>query len=72
MENVGKFMVILNIFYSFWYLLWTFDKFVAIWYIFLRFGIFGQEKSGNPAEQNFPSFHHIGDFNFCKIVCKQN
>jgi hypothetical protein len=26
---------------------------VAIWYIFLHFGIFCQEKSGNPARKRF-------------------
>jgi hypothetical protein len=32
-----------------WYILWPFDNLVAIWYIFPRFGISCQEKSGNPA-----------------------
>jgi hypothetical protein len=38
-----------------WYMLWSFGQFsgylvyfVAIWYIFPRFGILYQEKSGNP------------------------
>jgi hypothetical protein len=30
-------------FIAFWYILWSY-----IWYIFLRFGILYQEKSGNP------------------------
>jgi hypothetical protein len=28
--------------------IWPFGNFMAIWYIFPRFGISGQEKSGNP------------------------
>jgi hypothetical protein len=30
------------------YVLWAFGNLVAIWYIFLRFGILCQEKSGIP------------------------
>jgi hypothetical protein len=33
---------------DFWYILWLFGNLVAIWYIFRRFGILRQEKSGNP------------------------
>jgi hypothetical protein len=32
-----------------WYILWTLGNLVAIRYIFPRFGILCQEKSGNPA-----------------------
>jgi hypothetical protein len=32
-----------------WYILWPFGNVVVIWYIFPRFGILCQEKSGNPA-----------------------
>jgi hypothetical protein len=49
MENLG-------IFYDFWSILWLSEifyshlvYFVAIWYIFPRFGILDQENSGNPA-----------------------
>jgi hypothetical protein len=31
-----------------WYILWPFGNVAVIWYIFLRFGILCQEKSGNP------------------------
>jgi hypothetical protein len=36
-----------------WYILWPFDNVVVIWYIFHRFGIFWQEKSGNSEPQCF-------------------
>jgi hypothetical protein len=42
--NLGKFWRSLE-----WYILWPFGNFVAIWYIFPRFGILCQVKSGNPA-----------------------
>jgi hypothetical protein len=32
-----------------WYILWPFSNVVVIWYIFPRFGILCEEKSGNPA-----------------------
>jgi hypothetical protein len=32
-----------------WNILWTFGNVVVIWYIFSRFGILCQDKSGNPA-----------------------
>jgi hypothetical protein len=31
-----------------WHMLWSFGNLVAIWYIFHRFGLLWQEKSGNP------------------------
>jgi hypothetical protein len=31
-----------------WYISWPFDNLVAIWYIFLRFGIFSIEKIWQP------------------------
>jgi hypothetical protein len=31
-----------------WKILWAFGNLLAIWYIFPRFGIVCQEKSGNP------------------------
>jgi hypothetical protein len=31
-----------------WNILWPFGNVVVIWYIFPRFGILCQEKSGNP------------------------
>jgi hypothetical protein len=31
------------------YTLWSFGNFVVFWYIFPRFFILSQEKSGNPA-----------------------
>jgi hypothetical protein len=41
-KMVVYFMVIL-------YILWPFGNVVVLWYIFPRFGILCQEKSGNPA-----------------------
>jgi hypothetical protein len=32
-----------------WYILWPFGNFVAIWYIFNRFGILNKEISVDPA-----------------------
>jgi hypothetical protein len=34
-----------------WYILWPFGNLAAIWYIFPRFGILCQEKSGDPAHR---------------------
>jgi hypothetical protein len=34
-----------------WYILWPFGIFCGIWYIFPRFGMFRQEKSGNPGHK---------------------
>jgi hypothetical protein len=34
-----------------WYILWPFGNVVVIWFIFTRFGILRQEKSGNPGMQ---------------------
>jgi hypothetical protein len=31
-----------------WYILWPIGNLVVIWYLFPRFGILCQEKSGNP------------------------
>jgi hypothetical protein len=31
-----------------WYILWSFGIFVVAWFIFPRFGMLYQEKSGNP------------------------
>jgi hypothetical protein len=48
MEKFGLFYLHLKYIMAIWYILWPFDNVVAIWYIFSRFGIFCQEKSGNP------------------------
>jgi hypothetical protein len=42
-------MAIWNLLWFFWYILSPFGNLVAIVYIFPRFGILCQEKSGNPA-----------------------
>jgi hypothetical protein len=43
------FMAIRNIFWQFGiFYVWPFGNLVAIWYTFPRFGIFYQQKSGNP------------------------
>jgi hypothetical protein len=31
-----------------WYIFWPFGNVVLIWFIFTRFGILCEEKSGNP------------------------
>jgi hypothetical protein len=57
MEKVGIFyiwpfgMCILRPFDT--YILWTLGNLVAIWYIFPRFGMLCQEKSGNPGAHFF-------------------
>jgi hypothetical protein len=38
------------------YILWTFYAFVVIWYIFPRFGMLHQEKSGNPGVATLLTF----------------
>jgi hypothetical protein len=48
MGKVGIFVVHLEHIMAFWYILWPFGNLVAIQYVFPRFGIFCQEKSGNP------------------------
>jgi hypothetical protein len=48
MEQVGVFFGHLEYISAIWYILWIFGNLVAIWYISPRFGIFSQEKSGNP------------------------
>jgi hypothetical protein len=35
-----------------WYILWPFGNFLAIWYVFPRFGTLCQEKSGNPGSRD--------------------
>jgi hypothetical protein len=47
-ENAGIFYGHLEYFTVIWYILWTFGNVVVTWYIFPRFGILCQEKSGNP------------------------
>jgi hypothetical protein len=49
MENVGTFCAYLEYIMPIWYTLCSFVSFAVIWYIFTRFGILSQEKSGNPA-----------------------
>jgi hypothetical protein len=48
MENVGIFYDHLVYFTAMGNILWPLVNFVVIWYIFPRFGILYQEKSGNP------------------------
>jgi hypothetical protein len=48
MENLGIFYDHLVYFTAIGTILWPFVYFVVIWYIFPRFGILDQEKSGNP------------------------
>jgi hypothetical protein len=48
MENVGTAYGHFEHFTANWYALWAFGNVLIIWYIFHRFGILCQEKSGNP------------------------
>jgi hypothetical protein len=48
MEKFGIISGHLEYFKTVWYILCPFGNLVVIWYIFPRFGILGQEKSGNP------------------------
>jgi hypothetical protein len=48
MEGVGIFYGHLVYFIARRYILWPFGIFLAIWYIFSRFGMLYKEKSGNP------------------------
>jgi hypothetical protein len=47
MEKAGILLGYLEFVTAIWYMLWPFGNFVAIWYIFPRFGQLCQEKSGN-------------------------
>jgi hypothetical protein len=48
MENVGMICGHLENITAIWYMSWPLGNFVVIWYIFPRFGILYQDKSGNP------------------------
>jgi hypothetical protein len=48
MENLGIFYDHLDYFRAIGNILWPFGIFCGNWYIFPRFGILDQEKSGNP------------------------
>jgi hypothetical protein len=48
MENAGKFYGHQEYFTVIWLILWTFGNVVVNWYIFPRFGVLCEEKSGNP------------------------
>jgi hypothetical protein len=68
MDNVGIFWAILNclrsldIFYGPWV------QFVKIWYMFSRFGMLYQAKSGNPAP-DMRSVVENGVFLYLKLLC---
>jgi hypothetical protein len=51
MEIAGIFYSHLEYFTVLWYILWPFGNVMEIWYIFPRFGILCQEKSGNPGAE---------------------
>jgi hypothetical protein len=48
MEKVGVLFHTLEYITAIRYILSPFGNLVAVWYIFLRFGILNKEKSGNP------------------------
>jgi hypothetical protein len=49
MEDPGVLSVLLVFLTSIWYILCPFAIVSVTWYIFSRFGMFYQKKSGNPA-----------------------
>jgi hypothetical protein len=51
----GKGWKMLVYFTAIWYILWPFGNVAEIWYIFPRFGILCQEKSGNPGPGSLDS-----------------
>jgi hypothetical protein len=51
-ENVVIYSGHLEYFTTNGYITWAFGCFVLIWYIFPRFGILYQEKSGNPGAES--------------------
>jgi hypothetical protein len=51
MRKVGIFYGHLEYLTAIWYMQWAFGNFVSIWYIFPRFGILCQEKSGSPGRE---------------------
>jgi hypothetical protein len=48
MKNASIFIGQLEYFTIIWNILWPFGNIVVNWYIFPRFGILCQDKSGNP------------------------
>jgi hypothetical protein len=52
-ENVRICYSLLEYITAIWYTLWPFGTLLVIWFIFPRFGILYQEKSGNPARTCF-------------------
>jgi hypothetical protein len=62
MESAGIFYGHLEHFMLIWYILWAFGNIVVIWYIFPRFGILCQEKSGNPARRGVSREKIINNF----------
>jgi hypothetical protein len=55
-ENVGSVYGHWEYFKAIWYILWLFGNFAVILVYFSLFGIFYQEKSGNPGhDPRFPS-----------------
>jgi hypothetical protein len=51
MENAGISYGHWEYFTVIWYILWPFGNVVVIWYIFPRFGVLCQEKSGSPVSE---------------------
>jgi hypothetical protein len=50
-----------------WHILLPFGNVVVIWYVFLRFGILCQEKSGNPAATQDPTFQTTAQDKFTGV-----
>jgi hypothetical protein len=59
-----------------WYIPWPFNYLVAVWYIFPRFGILYQEKSGKPwlasLNQSIKNLLKNERANFRKVILEKN
>jgi hypothetical protein len=56
-EAVGTFDGRFEYFTAIWYILWPLGNVVVIWYVFPRFGILCEEKSGNAAQNTSRQIH---------------
>jgi hypothetical protein len=67
MENVGIFFTIWSILRLLEIIYGHFVCFVVIWYMFSRFGMLYQEKSGNPAQDLILDFVQTDKFIVCQF-----
>jgi hypothetical protein len=59
LQSFGVFYGHVVYFMAIWYILWPFGNAVVIWYIFPRFGMLCQEKSGNPSGKKCTSSNFL-------------